>query len=249
MAEAGILGMLRRTGYLRFYRSAATLEAELAKDQGDLQAYGVNFRALEPRPSWPSSSRTCAGPIVGGMLMPEPVSVADPGAVVKAYARLFEERGGRFVEGDARTLSKLRDGWQVRDRPRVRSRLRAVVVALGPWSDDRLPPRSAIASRSASSAAITCTSRPWATPRSTGRCIDVEQRLCADAHGARASASRRAPSSRCAMRRRRRCSSTRVEPPGARDLPARRARRRRAVARPPAVPARHAADGRPRAAP
>jgi D-amino-acid dehydrogenase len=54
---------------------------------------------------------------------------------VKAYARLFEERGGRFVEGDARTLSKLRDGWQVRTAKGPVT-AGAVVVALGPWSDD-----------------------------------------------------------------------------------------------------------------
>jgi D-amino-acid dehydrogenase len=134
MADAGILGMLRRTGYLRFHRSAATLAAELAEDQGNLQAYGVHYRALSPA-ELAEVEPHLRGPKVGGILMPEPVSVADPGAVVKAYARLFEERGGRFVEGDARTLSKLRDGWQVRTAkgPITAS---AVVVALGPWSDD-----------------------------------------------------------------------------------------------------------------
>jgi D-amino-acid dehydrogenase len=134
MADAGILGMLRRTGYLRFHRSAAALAAELAEDQGNLQAYGVNYRALSPA-ELAEVEPHLRGPRVGGILMPEPVSVADPGAVVKAYARLLEERGGRFVEGDARTLSKLRDGWQVRTAkgPITAS---AVVVALGPWSDD-----------------------------------------------------------------------------------------------------------------
>jgi D-amino-acid dehydrogenase len=134
MADAGILGMLRRTGYLRFHRSAATLAAELAEDQGNLQAYGVNYRALSPA-ELAEVEPHLRGPKVGGILMPEPVSVADPGAVVKAYARLLEERGGRFVEGDARTLSKLRDGWQVRTAKGPVT-AGAVVVALGPWSDD-----------------------------------------------------------------------------------------------------------------
>jgi D-amino-acid dehydrogenase len=134
MADAGILGMLRRTGYLRFHRSAAALAAELAEDQGNLQAYGVHYRALSPA-ELAEVEPHLRGPKVGGILMPEPVSVADPGAVVKAYARLFEERGGRFVEGDARTLSKLRDGWQVRTAKGPVT-AGAVVVALGPWSDD-----------------------------------------------------------------------------------------------------------------
>jgi D-lysine oxidase len=134
MADAGILGMIRRTGYLRLHRSAAALEAEIAKDQGDLKTYGVNFRPLTPA-ELAEVEPHLMGPTAGGVLMPEPVSVADPSAVVKAYARLFEERGGRFVTGDARTLSKLRGGWQLRtgEGPVAAG---AVVLALGPWSDD-----------------------------------------------------------------------------------------------------------------
>jgi D-amino-acid dehydrogenase len=134
MADAGILAMLRRTGYLRFHRSAAKLEAEIAEDEGNLRTYGVNFRPLSAA-ELAEVEPHLRGPKVGGILMPEPVSVADPGAVVKAYARSFEERGGRFVEGDARTLARLRDGWQVRTAKGPVSAA-AVVVALGPWASD-----------------------------------------------------------------------------------------------------------------
>src|SRR5512138_535946 len=49
MSEAGIMGMLRRTGYLRFHRSAEALEAEIVKDESDLKTYGVNFRPVSAR--------------------------------------------------------------------------------------------------------------------------------------------------------------------------------------------------------
>jgi len=71
--------------------------------------------------------------------MPEPVSVADPGGVTKAYAKLFTDKGGRFLEGDARSLAPLRGGWQVRTSAGPISAASAV-VALGPWSDDVLRP-------------------------------------------------------------------------------------------------------------
>lgn len=138
MSEAGIMGMLRRTGYLRFHRSAEALEAEIVKDESDLKTYGVNFRPVSAR-ELAELEPHLIGPKVGGVLMPEPISVADPGAVVKAYARLLEERGGRFIEGDARTLARQPGGWQVDtvDGPVTAA---AVVVALGPWSDDVLRP-------------------------------------------------------------------------------------------------------------
>lgn len=136
MTDAGIAGMMRRTGYLRLYRSGPSLDKAIATNEADKSTYGVNFKAvtaaqvseLEPH---------LRGPIAGGILMPDPVSVADPEAVGKAYARLFEERGGRFVRGDARSLAELREGWQVRtdDGPIAAG---AVVVTLGPWSDDVL---------------------------------------------------------------------------------------------------------------
>jgi D-amino-acid dehydrogenase len=138
MGETGILGMIRRTGYLRLYRSPQALEAALAKDAADREAYGINFAAVDAR-KISDLEPHLLGSSAGAILMPDPVSVADPGAVTKAYARRFEELGGRFVAGDARSLAPLRSGWPVRtgEGPLAAG---AVVVALGPWSDDIFRP-------------------------------------------------------------------------------------------------------------
>ena len=134
MTEAGIAGMMRRTGYLKVFRSPERYAAELDADVAAKAKYGVTaeaktadeIRALEPH---------LTGPFAGGLFMPQPVSVADPGAVGKAYAELFVKRGGLFVTADARTLEQVTDGWQV---ARVEGAITApaVVVALGPWSAD-----------------------------------------------------------------------------------------------------------------
>jgi D-amino-acid dehydrogenase len=134
MRAAGVEGMMRRTGYLRLYRSHEKLAADKAKEQQQHDAYGVNFniidqagvRELEPH---------LTADFVGGMLMPDPVSVSDPSAVGKAYADLFLKRGGKFLRGEARTLERVHNGWQVltADGPVI---ARDVVIALGPWSDD-----------------------------------------------------------------------------------------------------------------
>src|SRR5262249_7142445 len=132
--DAGIVGLLRRTGYLRLYRSGAALAQALAADAGYRERYGVNFRALKPQEIG-EIEPYLKGPNAGGVLMPDPASVADPGAVCKAYARRFCERGGRFLAGDARTLVARPGGWQV-DTAEGRICASAAVIALGPWSGD-----------------------------------------------------------------------------------------------------------------
>jgi len=59
--------------------------------------------------------------------------------VVKAYAKLFEERGGRILRGEARTLRETAQGriqgWEVQTAEDIAS-APAAVLALGPWADD-----------------------------------------------------------------------------------------------------------------
>lgn len=130
---AGVSGLLRRTGYLRVYRSAETLDAALAKDAADREAYGVNFQALD-RAAVAALEPHLKDSIAGGVLMPDPASVADPGAVVKAYAGLFERRGGSILRGEARTLRAASSGWEVQTAENVVAAPEAV-IALGPWAD------------------------------------------------------------------------------------------------------------------
>jgi D-amino-acid dehydrogenase len=134
LAEAGIAGMARRTGYLRIYRTANARAAALLKDTGDREAYGVNFQPLDAAGVVELEPHLKGG-IAGGVLMPDPVSVPDPGAVTKAYANLLEERGGHVARGEARTLERAGGKWRVQTSAGSATGA-AAVVALGPWSSD-----------------------------------------------------------------------------------------------------------------
>jgi D-amino-acid dehydrogenase len=138
MMEAGISAMLRRTGYLRFYRTPAALKEEIVKDEAWRQTYGINYEVINGRKLAELEPHLRGGD-AGGVWMPQPVSVGDPGAVTKAYARLLTERGGQLLAGDARTLTPTGAGWLVQtgEGPLTAP---AVVVALGPWSNDVLKP-------------------------------------------------------------------------------------------------------------
>jgi D-amino-acid dehydrogenase len=137
MREAGIDGMLRRTGYMRLYRTAQTFDAAVAKETADRQRYGVNFETATPdqiKQLEPHLTETFHGALV----MPDPISVPDPARVGKAYGDLFIKRGGTLARGEARTLSQARDGsWGVLGEDGPIS-AREAVVCLGPWSNDVL---------------------------------------------------------------------------------------------------------------
>ncbi len=136
MGEAGILGMIRRTGYMRVFRSEQALEKSIEKEAAERAAYGVNFEALDAA-RVAELEPHLRGQLAGGVLLPDPVSVGDPGGVVKAYARMLEARGGKVLLGDARSLQADGAGFRVSAGAET-VQAGAAVVALGPWSDDVL---------------------------------------------------------------------------------------------------------------
>ncbi len=137
MEEAGATQYLRKTGWLKLYRSdtafaALKPEFELAAEFGlPLQALDVaGAQALEPSLS-PVFTRA--------VFWPKAASVSNPLAVTRAYAKRFSALGGVMLVGDARSLHKAGNRWRVEtneggvDAPEV-------VVALGPWAPDLLEP-------------------------------------------------------------------------------------------------------------
>jgi D-amino-acid dehydrogenase len=74
-----------------------------------------------------------------GLLHTQTASVDSPGAVVKAYARMFAGAGGEIRQSDIKAIVPDGEGWRVGLADGAIS-ARHVVVALGPWSPDLLRP-------------------------------------------------------------------------------------------------------------
>lgn len=134
---AGAMGLLTPTGWVKLYRSARAFEKTateraLADDLG--VAYSVldtkGAQALEPQ------LKPCFGAAIHWH---DCDNCSDPGGLVKAYAALFEQRGGLLLKGDARSLRKNGAAWRV-DAAAGPVDAAEVVVALGPWSLDVLKP-------------------------------------------------------------------------------------------------------------
>jgi len=136
--EASAMALLRRTGYLVLHRDQAALDADIQKRDRIMREYGVpsepldaaGVRRLEPH---------LHGQFTGGMHITDPVSVADPGGLGKAYGDLFVKRGGTLLRGEARTLKRTPTGWEVQTAIGPVTAGEAV-VALGPWADVVLSP-------------------------------------------------------------------------------------------------------------
>jgi D-amino-acid dehydrogenase len=132
MAEAEVPELLRRTGWLKLFRSDATL-SNAARDFERAQQYGVAGEVLDSK-AIAAREPHLSGEFTGAIYLPAPGFVPDPGGLAKAYAALFKRKGGRFLVGDARTLEQVASGWRVAGSDGA-AVAREAVVALGPWSD------------------------------------------------------------------------------------------------------------------
>jgi D-amino-acid dehydrogenase len=132
IAEAGVPELLRRTGWLKLFRSDASL-ASAVRDFERAKQYGVAGEILDAA-AIAAREPNLTGDFTGAIYLPAPGFVPDPGGLAKAYAALFKRKGGRFFVGDARSLEQDRAGWRVAGSDGA-AVAREVVVALGPWSD------------------------------------------------------------------------------------------------------------------
>lgn len=132
MREAGIMDLVRRQGWIEAYRGAGAYE-RAGHAARALAEFGVRHECVEAgelRRREPHLSDVFAGAIH----WLDPVTVVDPGLVVKKYAALFRRKGGEFRLADALALTGQSPGWRLAtDAGEISAR--EVVVALGPWSD------------------------------------------------------------------------------------------------------------------
>jgi D-amino-acid dehydrogenase len=131
--EAGATALIRRTGWMRLFRTARERDARLAEAEQWKREFGLQFRALDAAAL--REEEPYLAPVLAGALhWTQPTAVADPQALALAYLRLFERLGGRFVQGDAATLEERPDGWRLRSAAGP-VEAGAAVIALGPWAD------------------------------------------------------------------------------------------------------------------
>jgi D-amino-acid dehydrogenase len=136
IVKAGAAQRIRETGWLKAWRSDAVAAAKA--EQAFLAEYGIESRLLD-RQDISALEPTILPVYKVGLLHTQTASVDSPGAVVKAYARMFVDAGGEIRQSGIEAISPDGDGWRVTLADGTIS-TRHVVVALGPWSADLLRP-------------------------------------------------------------------------------------------------------------
>ncbi len=137
ISEANVPELLQRTGWIKLYRSNATL-ANAVRDLERAKQYGVTGAVLDAS-GIAAREPHLTGDFAGAVHFPAPGFVPDPGGLAKAYAALFGRKGGRYLVGDARTLEQSGGRWRLATLEGSIT-ARDVVVAMGPWSDQIFAP-------------------------------------------------------------------------------------------------------------
>lgn len=133
IAAAGAQDLVRKDGWLQFYRKPALFDAAFRDAARVAQAHGLDCAALDGAQLLalePALRETLAGAIHWR----DPWTISDPGTLVERYAALFVQRGGRIVEGDADSLRQTGLGWSVQTVDGALE-AEAAVLALGPWAE------------------------------------------------------------------------------------------------------------------
>ena len=136
IVKAGTGHRIRETGWLKAWRGDAITAAK--QEQALLAEYGIGSELLDRQAI--SALEPDLLPVYKvGLLHTQTASVDSPGAVVKAYARMFAGAGGDIRQSEVKAIVPDGGGWRVVTASGEMP-ARHVVVALGPWSADVLRP-------------------------------------------------------------------------------------------------------------
>ena len=132
-AEAGALDLLRKTGWMKVFRTERERDLRFAEAERWRGEFGINFKALNAREVQEREPHL-APVLTGALHWTDPLAAIDPQAVALAYLQLFQKLGGKLVQGNAATLAEDGSGWAIA-LPDGKISAKDAVVALGPWTD------------------------------------------------------------------------------------------------------------------
>ncbi|WP_447556523.1 NAD(P)/FAD-dependent oxidoreductase [Vreelandella sp. EE22] len=129
-ANAGHL--VRREGWLEIYRTPEKLARRVQEAEEARALFDVRFDVLD-REALEEKEPDIGKEIIGAIHWLDPWTVADPGALVAAYAQSFTRLGGRILQADIQNVVQKGEGFEVMTDQQTLTP-DDVVMALGPWA-------------------------------------------------------------------------------------------------------------------
>jgi D-amino-acid dehydrogenase len=137
IAEAGAMHLMRKTGWLKLYRSEATFAAT-ARERELAAQFSIPIHVLDVAGA--CALEPALNPVFRRALhWGGAASISNPLALTRAYVARFAALGGVTLAGDARSLHRVGARWRV-DTAEGPVDATDAVIALGPWSPDILAP-------------------------------------------------------------------------------------------------------------
>lgn len=138
ISASGADELITRDGWLQLHRSEDTFKEAIesaiaAREQGvEHNVLSLaELKAMEPSANFDG--------FVGAIHWLNSWQVSNPSALVKAYAKNFEEMQGTIKESDVKEIVKEGEGWKIiTDKETYHSD--KLVIAAGPWSNDLIKP-------------------------------------------------------------------------------------------------------------
>jgi len=130
--SSGAGHLIREGGFRDAFRSPHRLDEEVRRAEHITATYGVRHLALDG-PALAQAEPNLRIGMAGAVQWPDSRTCLSPGGLTKAYAELFQSRGGTIVKGDGMTLQRRGSGWSVQGQEGV-IEARNAVMALGPWA-------------------------------------------------------------------------------------------------------------------
>ena len=138
ISASGADELITRDGWLQLHRSEDTFKEAIesaiaAREQGvEHNVLSLaELKAMEPSANFDG--------FVGAIHWLNSWQVSNPSALVKAYAKNFEDMQGTIKESDVKEIVKEGEGWKIiTDKETYYSD--KLVIAAGPWSNDLIKP-------------------------------------------------------------------------------------------------------------
>lgn len=133
---AGAAELIGKEGWLEVHRSQAELARRQHEAEDAARRFGVTHDLLDDK-GLANREPHLGADLAGAIHWTNSWSVADPGALVAAYAASFQQQGGELLQAGVHHMSQDGEGWRI-DTDTGRLDAQEVVVALGPWAGEWL---------------------------------------------------------------------------------------------------------------